>query len=86
MRMGSFWKGLKDFLYGFALHGMVREVAARKREEEDAFALLAVGDLLGFPAGPPYYRLRLLPYLVPRLTRWKNEMVRPRDLFHLARE
>ena len=86
MIMDSLWKRLKDFFYGFAFYGMVREVTARKREEEDAFALLAAGDVLGLQVGPPYYRLRLLPYLMPGLARWKERMLRPKDLFHMAQE
>ena len=32
---------------------------------EHLFILITMGDLLGIPILPPYYSLRLLPYVVP---------------------
>ena len=44
------------------------------------FLLFTMGDLLGFPILPPYYSLRLLPYVVPQISTWKRRMLRERDL------
>ena len=40
---------------------------------------MVFGDLLGVPILPPYYALRLLPYAVPRINRWKRSLLRERD-------
>jgi hypothetical protein len=52
----------------------------RKRGEmERLFALITFGDILGLPILPPYHSLRLLPYAVPMINRWKRSMLRERD-------
>ena len=35
---------------------------------------------LGVPILPPYYSLRLLPYVVPQISTWKRRMLREKDL------
>jgi hypothetical protein len=75
------WRAVKDFLYGFFLHGMVQEVEGRRRKEESAFFLLVMGDLVGLPIFPCYYRLRLLPHCLIGLDSWKRNALRPKDLF-----
>lgn len=37
------------------------------------FILLAMGNSLGIPIIPPYYSLRLLPYLVSEISGWKHK-------------
>ncbi len=34
----------------------------------------------GTPVIPPYYSLRLLPYVVPQISTWKRRMLREKDL------
>ncbi|MDQ7781647.1 MAG: hypothetical protein RDU20_02130 [Desulfomonilaceae bacterium] len=75
------WRSLKDFLYGFFLYGMVQEVEGRRRQRESAFFLLVMGDLVGLPIFPCYYRFRLLPYCIAKLGPWKRNTLRPKDLF-----
>ena len=62
-------------------------VAARtapKARGADAIETLIVyGDLLGIPLLPPYYTLRLLPFLVPSLANWRRSMLRERDFTDL---
>lgn len=36
--------------------------------------------LLGVPILPPYYSLRLLPFVVPLINNWRRRMLRERDL------
>jgi hypothetical protein len=38
------------------------------------------GDMLGVPILPPYYGLRLLPYVVPQIATWKRSVLREREL------
>jgi hypothetical protein len=44
--------------------------------------------MLGLPVIPPYYALRLLPYLAPNIATWKRRVLREREFtdeheFHL---
>ncbi len=47
------------------------------------FVLITFGDIVGLPILPPYYTLRLLPYTIPFLNRWKRSLLRERDLTDL---
>jgi len=48
------------------------------------FMLVVFGDLVGLPLLPPYYSMRLLPYIIPSLKKWKTSLLRERDLTDLA--
>jgi hypothetical protein len=47
---------------------------------ENLFILVTLGDLIGVPILPPYYSLRLLPYIVPQVSTWKRRVLRERDI------
>ena len=70
----------KEFLYGMAGHDMTRFALKTRGSMEHLFILITMGDLLGIPILPPYYSLRLLPYVVPQISTWKRRMLRERDL------
>jgi len=71
---------LKSVLYGMAGHDMARFALKTRGSMEHLFILITMGDLLGVPILPPYYSLRLLPYVVPQIATWKRRMLRERDL------
>ncbi len=73
-------KTLGEILYGATIYEMVRELQKRRGRLEHLFILIVFGDLLGVPILPPYYTLRLLPYVVPHLGTWKRSILRERDL------
>jgi hypothetical protein len=73
-------RGARDFLYGMAGHDMTRFALKTRGSMEHLFILITMGDLLGVPILPPYYSLRLLPYVVPQISTWKRRMLRERDL------
>ena len=80
-------KGLKGFLgkvrevtYGMAAHDMTRSALRTRASMEHLFILVTMGDLLGVPILPPYYSLRLLPYVVPQISTWKRRMLREKDV------
>jgi hypothetical protein len=82
-RAGSlkrFGRSFKEFLYGMAGHDMTRFALKTRGSMEHLFILITMGDLLGIPILPPYYSLRLLPYVVPQISTWKRRMLRERDL------
>jgi hypothetical protein len=76
----SFWDSFKSILYGMAGHDMARFALKTRGSMEHLFILITMGDLLGVPILPPYYSLRLLPYVVPQISTWKRRMLRERDL------
>lgn len=65
------------------IHDWVRELNKARGEQERLFTLIVYGDLLGIPILPPYYTLRLFPFIVPTLENWRRSMLRERDLTDL---
>lgn len=76
----GFWDNVKSILYGMAGHDMARYALKTRGSMEHLFILITMGDLLGIPILPPYYSLRLLPYVVPQISTWKRRMLREKDL------
>ncbi len=76
----GFFEGFKNVLYGMAGHDMARFALKTRGSMEHLFILITMGDLLGIPILPPYYSLRLLPYVVPQISTWKRRMLREKDL------
>ncbi|GFP20102.1 hypothetical protein HKBW3S03_01605 [Candidatus Hakubella thermalkaliphila] len=79
-KKGEFLRGVKEFIYGIAAHDSARFALKTKASMEHLFILITMGDMLGVPILPPYYSLRLLPYVVPQISTWKRRMLRERDL------
>ena len=74
------FKAIKEVIYGMASHDTVRYAMKTRASMEHLFILITMGDLLGVPILPPYYSLRLLPYVVPQISTWKRRMLREKDL------
>ena len=73
-------RALREIFYGMAIHEQVRTLARQRGGLEHLFVLISFGDLLGVPVLPPYYSMRLLPFVVPLINNWKRRMLRERDL------
>ncbi len=71
---------LKEVMYGMAAHDMSRAALRTRASMEHLFILITMGDLIGIPILPPYYSLRLLPYVVPNIATWKRRMLREKDI------
>ena len=74
------WQTICDTVYGMAAHDMSRAALRTRASMEHLFILITMGDLLGIPILPPYYSLRLLPYVVPQIATWKRRMLREKDV------
>jgi hypothetical protein len=74
--MGKF----REVTYGMAAHDMTRSALRSRASMEHLFILITMGDLVGVPILPPYYSLRLLPYVVPQISTWKRSMLREKDV------
>ena len=68
-----------EFIYGATTFDWVRDLQRERGEVERLFVLITFGDIMGLPILPPYYTLRLLPYIVPTINRWKRGLLRERD-------
>ncbi len=75
----SFLTNLKEILYGMAAHDMSRYALRTRASMEHLFILITMGDMIGIPILPPYYSLRLLPYVVPQIATWKRRVLRERE-------
>jgi hypothetical protein len=73
-------RGIKDFLFGFAAHDHMIYAAKTKAGLGDLMTAVMFGDMLGLPIFRPYYGMRLLPHVLPRLQGWKRRMLKERDL------
>jgi hypothetical protein len=69
-----------DIFYGATVYEMVRDLHKEQAKLEHLFVLVVFGDFLGVPVLPPYYTLRLLPYVVPHISGWRRSMLRERDI------
>ena len=74
------FQNLKEIIYGMAAHDMSRYTIRTRASMEHLFILITMGDMLGVPILPPYYSLRLLPYVVPQIATWKRRMLREKDV------
>ncbi|MBI3733465.1 MAG: hypothetical protein HY259_08425 [Chloroflexi bacterium] len=79
-RLHNFRKMLAEVLFGMSGHEAVRAYLRTRGSMDHLFMLVTFGDLVGMPIIPPYYSLRLLPFLVPSLQNWKRRLLREKDL------
>ena len=84
----SWWRRVNEFVYGMLGYEFARHALETRRSLETLFMVTTVGDMVGIPVIPPYYSLRLLPYVVPEVSTWKRRVLRDREFgddheFHL---
>jgi hypothetical protein len=80
MMLRGYLKVLKEIMYGFTIHEMDLEFRKERGSLDHLFMLVVFGDLVGLPLLPPYYSMRLLPYIVPSIEKWKRTILREKDL------
>jgi hypothetical protein len=83
-RIRSLAHALGEIVYGMSVYEIVRDLNKQRGMIERLFILAVFGDVLGVPLLPPYYALRLLPYVVPNIESWRYSMLRERDLTDLC--
>ena len=71
---------LREFLYGMTGHEFAHHALATRASLETVFMAVTIGDMVGLPIIPPYYSLRLLPFVVPHIATWKRRVLRERHL------
>jgi len=60
-------------------HEFAQQALEMRAAMETLFILGIFGDMLGVPILPPYYGLRLLPWVVPQIETWKRHVLRERE-------
>lgn len=73
-------KALREFLYGLFGYETAQQALEIRASMERLFLLVTFGDMLGLPIMPPYYALRLLPYVAGTVEGWKRGLARERQL------
>jgi hypothetical protein len=71
---------VREFLYGMFTYEIVQEVREMRGSLDRLFMLGLFGEMLGIPILPPYYGLRLLPFVAPQIGTWKRSVLREREL------
>src|SRR2546423_12220794 len=83
-RTGSPVAGLRaalaEFMYGMTGYEFARHAIETRASLENLFMAVVVGDMVGLPVIPPYYSLRLLPFVTPQITTWKRRVLREREV------
>lgn len=74
-RWAAFSEGLKEYYFGPYRQMFRRE----KRDEDDFFTLVVLGEALGVPDPAAYYTAELLPYVYQDFHEWHTRMGMPRS-------
>ena len=69
-------QNVREFLFGMFGLEFAQHALEMRASLENLFMLGTVGDMLGVPVLPPYYSLRLLPFVVPQIAKWKRRVLR----------
>jgi hypothetical protein len=78
------WReALREFAFGMTGFEFARHAIETRAALESLFLTVVVGDMIGLPVMPPYYSLRLLPYVTPEVATWKRRVLRERDFTDL---
>jgi len=78
-KWASRWQAIREFVYGMFGMEIAEHAMEMRASLESIFMLGTVGDMIGVPVLPPYYSLRLLPYIVPHIATWKRRVLRERE-------
>jgi len=70
---------LREFLYGMIGYEFEEHAVQMRSTMESLFMAITFGDMLGVPIIPPYYSLKLLPFVVPNVATWKRRVSRERE-------
>jgi len=78
--LGKTRKTLNEVLYGMTAYELQLEMKKEKGNLNNLLMLMVFGDIIGVPLFPPYYSMRLLPFVIPHITTWKRNIHREKDL------
>jgi hypothetical protein len=76
---GRFRDAWREFAYGMLGYEFSQHAREMRNSLETIFIVTTHGDMIGLPIIPPYYSLRLLPYVAPEIETWKRRVLRERE-------
>jgi hypothetical protein len=82
----KWWENFKDFFWGLFIFDLYRVTLEEKVKYEEVMNIVLLGELLGIPLMNSTVTLRLLPYLFPKLKKWKQNQLRERDITEFVPE
>ncbi len=83
-KLKGYGKAIRQVMYGLILHEINMELRKEKGHLDNLFMLVVFGDMVGLPLLPPYYSMRLLPFIVPSINTWKRRILREKDITDLV--
>jgi len=78
-RVSKVKKALKDFLLGATVYDTILDLREKRLLTEYMLMTVVLGDMFGFTVSS-YYRLKILPFWVPRVQAWRDFMLKERDI------
>ncbi|OHD67902.1 MAG: hypothetical protein A2W19_06535 [Spirochaetes bacterium RBG_16_49_21] len=79
-RLNNCRKALNEIFYGMTAYELELELRKERGYFNNLLMVMIFGDLAGLPLFPSYYSMRLLPYVIPIIAKWKRNILRERDL------
>lgn len=73
------WAALRDGLQEYYAGPYRQAIARDKRDEDDFFTLVVLGEALGVPDPAAYYTVELMPSLYDDFHQWHRRMGMPRS-------
>lgn len=70
---------IREFVYGMIGYEFEAHAVEIRSSMGSLFMAVTFGDLVGLPVIPPYYAMRLLPFVVPDIATWKRRVLRERE-------
>jgi hypothetical protein len=78
-RLKNTLRALYEFMFGMFGHEFAEHAVEMRGSLESLFMMSIIGDMIGLPIMPPYYSLRILPYVTPQIATWKRRVLRERE-------
>jgi hypothetical protein len=77
-KVAAIARTLYQVFYGATGYEFERQAARIRGDLENLFLFMIVGETIGVPTLPPYYALRLVPYVLEVLPMWQRRVLRER--------
>jgi len=78
-KLSKIKEALKDFLIGATVYDVILDVREKRLLTEYVLMTVVFGDMLGFTVSS-YYRLKILPFWMPRIREWRHFMLKEKDV------
>ena len=80
----GFLTKVKAFFWGLLFYEMYHELEHDRHKTNDALNLMLFGEMIGLPLMNSCVTLKLLPYFLPTLERWKLRQLEEKEVIEEA--